>query len=167
MGWPPRESIERIDRILHIGPVSLVAYHQQWVALSPLIQFLPRERETGYGTTDWVGSPFSQDQWLCPSLLTTLRNVTICRPHAIHMINGHTQTKHGMCVACWLDCPLHSVHWFESLWLSDMTNPYLWQSSRRDLNELNEKMFSNDLWLYFTLLLVFLLFFVLVQKYLV
>jgi hypothetical protein len=48
----------------------------------------------------FVESPFSREQWLCPSLLTTSRKVVIRRPHEIRMVEGHTQTERGKRVTC-------------------------------------------------------------------
>jgi hypothetical protein len=39
--------------------------------------------------------PFSQEQWLCPSLLMTVQKVTICGPREIRMIWDHTRTERG------------------------------------------------------------------------
>jgi hypothetical protein len=45
MGWPPRASIERTDRMLvFMGPVSLVICRQLRVALPPLLQWLAQEK---------------------------------------------------------------------------------------------------------------------------
>jgi hypothetical protein len=45
MGWPPRASIERIDRILlFMGPVSLLADVNRCLTLPTLLQWLAQER---------------------------------------------------------------------------------------------------------------------------
>jgi hypothetical protein len=54
------------------------------------------------------------------------------------MVWDHMRTECGMCVACWLGFPLQDVYRFESSRLSDMSTACLWQSSRRQLNKLNE-----------------------------
>jgi hypothetical protein len=67
MGWPPRESIERTDRMLvFMGPVSLVATVNRCLTLPPLLQWLARERNwvrtrgsVSRRAVDYVGSPFS------------------------------------------------------------------------------------------------------------
>jgi hypothetical protein len=130
MGCPLRASIERTDCMLvFMGPVSLIVCHQQRVALPPLLQWLARERNwiwthelVSRRAVDCVRSPFSQEQWLCPSLLMTMRKVAICGLHEICMVLDHTRTERGKRVACWLDFPLQGVHRFESLRLSDMSN---------------------------------------------
>jgi hypothetical protein len=48
--------------------------------------------------------------------------VAIHGQHELHMVEGHTQTEHGKCVACWSGFPLQGVHRFESSRLSDMSN---------------------------------------------
>jgi hypothetical protein len=98
MGWPPRASIEHTDRMLvFMGPVSLVLYHLKRVALPPLLHWLARERiwvwihgSVRHRVVGCVGSPFSQEQWLCPSLLMTVRKVAICGQREIRMVLGHT-----------------------------------------------------------------------------
>jgi hypothetical protein len=71
---------------------------------------------------DCVGSHFSQEQWLCPSLLVTLRKVAICGRREICMVEGHMWTERGKHVACWSGFLLHGVHRFKSPRLSDMSN---------------------------------------------
>jgi hypothetical protein len=68
-----------------MGPMSLVACHQQRVSLPPLHQWLSLERNwvrthelVSRCAVDCVGSPFSQEQWLCLSLLTTSQKVAMC-----------------------------------------------------------------------------------------
>jgi hypothetical protein len=51
-------------------------------------------------------------------------------------------TERGMRVACWSGFPLQGVHQFESPRLSDMSIACLWQSSRRQLNRLNELIYD-------------------------
>jgi hypothetical protein len=82
-----------------MGPISLVAYRQQRVALPPLLQWLAQERNwvrthgsVSQRDVDSVECPFSQEQWLCPSLLTTSRKVAICGPYEIRMVEDHMQT---------------------------------------------------------------------------
>jgi hypothetical protein len=66
--------------------------------------------------------PFSQEQWLCTSLLTMTRKVAICGPHEIRMVLDHTWTGRGKHVACWSGFPLQGVHRFKSSRLLDMSN---------------------------------------------
>jgi hypothetical protein len=56
----------------------------------------------------WIGSRalFSQEQWLCPSLLTASRKVAICGPREIRMVDGHTRIECGKHVACCSGFPL-------------------------------------------------------------
>jgi hypothetical protein len=95
------------------GSVSLVVCRQQMVALPPLLQWLARERNwvrtrgsVSRQAGDWVKSPFSQEQWLCPSLLTTSQKVAIRGLHEIRMIEDHTWTERGKHVVCWSGFPL-------------------------------------------------------------
>jgi hypothetical protein len=75
-------------------------------------------RETGYGLMDrpsvvlWIGSGalFSQEQWPCSTLMTTMQKVAIRRLRGIRKVGDHTRTKRGKCVACWSDFPLQGVH---------------------------------------------------------
>jgi hypothetical protein len=104
-----------------MGPVRLVAWRQQRVALPSLVQWLPQERNwvwtrgsASHHAMDCVWSPFSQEQWLCPSLLMTSRKVARRWPREIRMVWDHTQIEHGMRVACWSGFPLQGVHRFES-----------------------------------------------------
>jgi hypothetical protein len=53
-----------------------------------------------------VGSTFSQEQCIRPTLLATSRKVAICGPCEICMVKGHTWTEHGKHVACWSYFPL-------------------------------------------------------------
>jgi hypothetical protein len=91
-----------------MDPVSLVIYRQQRVALPPLLQWLARERNwvqihgsVSRRAVDYVGSPFSQEQWLCPSLLTMAQKVDICGLREIRMVLDHTRTEHEKRVTCW------------------------------------------------------------------
>jgi hypothetical protein len=118
--------------------VSLVASCQQKLVFSSLPYWLLWERSwvrthgsDGYRAMDCVGSSSSRGQWICTNLLMNSWKVAIHIPHEIRMVDGHTQTKRGKRVACWLGFPLQGVHRFESLWLSDMSISCLWQSSRR------------------------------------
>jgi hypothetical protein len=42
------------------------------------------------GLRGGVGGTFSREQWICPTLLTTSRKVTIHGPREIRMVEGHT-----------------------------------------------------------------------------
>jgi hypothetical protein len=55
-------------------------------------------------------------------MLMTSQKVAIRGPHEICMVDGHTQTEHGKCVACWSGFLLQGVHRFGSPRLSDMSN---------------------------------------------
>jgi hypothetical protein len=113
MGWPPRASIERIDRMLvFMGPVSLVVGCQQKLGFPPLLQWLVRERSSVWTRGSLsraggcVGSPSSWEQWICSNLLMTVRKIAIRGPHEIRMVLNHMWTEHGKCVTCWLGFPL-------------------------------------------------------------
>jgi hypothetical protein len=104
-----------------MGPVSLVACHQQRVALPLLLQCLSWERNwvwthrsVSRRAVDYVGSPFSREQWLCPSMLMTSWKVAMCWPHEIRIVWKHTRTEHGMRVACWSGFPCRCT----SLWIA-------------------------------------------------
>jgi hypothetical protein len=58
------------------------------------------------GLRGGVGGTFSREQWICPTLLTTSRKVTIHGPREIRMVEGHTQIEHRKYVACWSGFPL-------------------------------------------------------------
>jgi hypothetical protein len=112
-----------------MGPVSLVAIVNRCLTLPPLLHWLAREKKymqtrgsVSRCDVNCVGSPFSQEQWPCLTLLTTLRRVAICGPCEIHMVLDHTRTEREKHVACWSGFPLQGVHQFESLRLSDMSN---------------------------------------------
>jgi hypothetical protein len=47
-----------------------------------------------------VGSTFSQEQCIRPTLLTTSQKAAIRGPCEIRMVKGHTRTKRGKCVVC-------------------------------------------------------------------
>jgi hypothetical protein len=109
-----------------MGPVSLVAGCQQKLVFSSLPQWLLWERSLvwTYGLVShrdvgWVGRPSSQGHGNYSNLLMTMWKVYMCWSCEIRMVWDHTRTDGGMSVACWLGFPLH---WFESPWLSDMSN---------------------------------------------
>jgi hypothetical protein len=113
MGWPPRASIERIDHMLvFMGPVSTVVGCQQKLGFFPLLQWLVRERSwvrtrgSLSRAEGYIGSPSSQEQWICSNLLTTMRNIAICGLREIHMVLDHMWTERGKHVVCWLGFPL-------------------------------------------------------------
>jgi hypothetical protein len=88
---------------------------------TPTTSMLARERNcvrthesVSHRAVDCVGSPFSWEQWLCPSLLTTLRKIAIRGPREIRMVEGHMRTERGKHVACWSSFYLQGVHRFES-----------------------------------------------------
>jgi hypothetical protein len=124
-------------------PVSLVAGYQQKLEFSPLLYWLLWERSwvwthgsASRHVVDWVGSPSSRGKWICSNLLMTTWKVVIRRPCEIHIVEGHTRTKRGKCVACWSGFPLQGVHRFESPRLSDMSNSL--SCSSHDIDNLIE-----------------------------
>jgi hypothetical protein len=128
-----------------MGPVSLVAYPWQKFSLSLLLHWLAWDRNwvrtrgsVGRHAEDCAGSSFSREQWDLSKSVSDSQRVSMRWPCEICMVWDHTRTERGMCVACWLGFPLHGVQLFESPWLSDISTACLWQSSRRQLNELNE-----------------------------
>jgi hypothetical protein len=88
-------------------------------------------------------------------------------PRAWTVRKKHTQGVHGLAWEAYMLCvsgfPLYGVHQFESPRLSDMSNRLFVAISTSLINGL---MFINELWLYFTLILVLLPLFGLVQDYL-
>jgi hypothetical protein len=99
------------------------------VWLSPLLHWLARERNwirthrsIRRRAVNCVGRPFSQEQWLCPTLSAT--HEMLPRTGTAH--RKRTSSVHGLVweayVSCWSGFPLHGVHQFESSRLSDMSN---------------------------------------------
>jgi hypothetical protein len=124
------------SHVSDMGPVSLIACHQQRVALLPLLQWLARERNwvrtrgsVSHRVVDYVGSSFSREQWLCPPLLLTSWKVAMHWLCEIRMIWDHTRTKRGMCVACWSVFPcrvyIDSNQHNSRIWVTACS----WQSS--------------------------------------
>jgi hypothetical protein len=71
---------------------------------------------------DCVGSPSSQEQWACPTLLMTherLPRTGTARRKRTPGVRGLTWEAY---VTCWLGFSLQGVHRFESPRLSDMSN---------------------------------------------
>jgi hypothetical protein len=99
-------------------PISLLSTEG---GFTPLLQWLSLEwvwtrRSFSHHAMDWVGSPFSQERWLYPLLLTTLRKVMMRWPHEIRMVEGHTLIEHvllekGLCWDGWdLNCLASQVN---------------------------------------------------------
>jgi hypothetical protein len=69
-----------------------------------------------------VGSTFSREQCICPTLLMTHERL----PRTGTARRKRTLGVRGLAweayVSCWLDFPLQGVHRFELLQLSDMSN---------------------------------------------
>jgi hypothetical protein len=73
------------------------------------------------GMDPWIGLPacyglcrepfFSGAVALLNSVDDYVKEVAICGPRKIRMVEGHTWTEH---VLCWPDFPLQGVHRFES-----------------------------------------------------
>jgi hypothetical protein len=91
------------------------------VALPPLLHWLAWKRNwirihrsVNRLGVDWVGSPFSQVHWLCPSLLMASRKVAIRGLREIRMVEDRTRTERGKHVACWWGFLLQGVYQFES-----------------------------------------------------
>jgi hypothetical protein len=143
MGWPPWASIECTDRILIYGsskPSSLSST-EIWLKLTSLLVGLGEK----LGTDLWIGQPaccrlcrepFSREQWDPSKSVYGSGKVTIRGILEIRMVDGHTWTERGKCVACWMSFPLQGVHRFGSPWLSDMSTACLWQSSHSKLMNL-------------------------------
>jgi hypothetical protein len=78
MSWPPRASIECTDHMLVYEPNKPSSLTSIEGGFTPLLQWLAQERKwvrsrglVSRRAVDCVGSSFSREQWLCPSLLTT------------------------------------------------------------------------------------------------
>jgi hypothetical protein len=73
-------------------------------------------------TVDSIGSPDSQEQWDCSTLLMTHERL----PHMGTARRKCTPGIRGLAwelyMACWSSFPLQGVHRFESPRLSDMSN---------------------------------------------
>jgi hypothetical protein len=99
------------------------------VWLSPLFYWLARERNwvwtrgsVSRRAMDCVGSPFSRERWLCPTLLMTHERLS-------HTGTAHRKRTSGIrglaweaYMSCWSGFPLQGVHRFKSVRLSDMSN---------------------------------------------
>jgi hypothetical protein len=74
------------------------------------------------GLRGGVGSTFSREQCIHPTLLTTHERL----PHTGTAYRKRTSGVHGLAweayVLCWLGFPLQGVHQFESPRLSDISN---------------------------------------------
>jgi hypothetical protein len=106
---------------MFMGPVSLVVGHQQELGLRILLHWWARERNwvrtrgsVSRRGVDYVGSPFSQEQWDPSKSFSVSQKVAVCKPHEIRMVMDHTRTEHGKCAACWSGFPLECVHRFQS-----------------------------------------------------
>jgi hypothetical protein len=94
----------------HVGdmsPVSQVVCRQERVTLPPLLRCLSWERNwvrthesINRRAVDYIGSPFSREQWFCPSLLMTSRKVAMRWSREIRMVWDHTRTERRMSVVC-------------------------------------------------------------------
>jgi hypothetical protein len=112
-----------------MGQVTLVACRQPRVALHPLRQWLAWERNwvrtcrsVSRCAVDYVGSPFTREQWLCPLLLMTREWLSSTGTTHKKCMSG----VHGLAwkagVSYWSGFPLEGVHRFESPRLSNMSN---------------------------------------------
>jgi hypothetical protein len=118
-----------------IDPVSLVTYHQQMLGSNALLQWLCWERNLGgfrgplSRAERWSREHFFLKAAHLSNPVDDSRNVAIHGPHEIHTVEGHTQTKRGMCVACWLGFPcrvyIDSIHRDSWIWVTACS----WQSS--------------------------------------
>jgi hypothetical protein len=97
--------------------------------ISPLLHWLAPERNwiwthksISWRAVNCVGSLFSQEQWLYSPLSVTREKLpctgTARRKHTPNV----RRLAWEMYVSCWSDFLLQGVHWFESLWLSNMSN---------------------------------------------
>jgi hypothetical protein len=111
-----------------MGLVSLVVCHQQVLGLSALLQWLCWERNLGRavdhlaGLRGGIGCTFSQEQCICPTLLTSherLPRMGTVRRKRTSGIRGLAWEAY---VSCWSGFPLQGVHRFESPRLSYMSN---------------------------------------------
>jgi hypothetical protein len=132
---PPRVSIEHTDRMLVYGycKPSIQSSIEAWLFPTASLAVVGEK----LGTNPWIGQPscyglcrepFFLGLWICSNLLTATRNVAICGPHEIRMVESHMWTKREKRVTCWSGFLLQGVHWFESPRLSDMSTACLWQS---------------------------------------
>jgi hypothetical protein len=103
--------------LVFMGPVSLVVGCQQKLDFFSLLHWLLWERRlvqtrgsVSWHDVDCVESPSSRGQWICSKLLMTVQKFAICVPREIRIVEGHTRTERGKCVAYWSSFPLQGVH---------------------------------------------------------
>jgi hypothetical protein len=111
-----------------MGSVNLVTYYRQMLDFHYCFNDCVG-RETGwrtYGSLSrvggCVGSPFIRSSRVHPILMMACERLPrTCTAHRKHMwgIRGLTWEAYVSCVSGF---PLQGVHWFESPWLSDMSN---------------------------------------------
>jgi hypothetical protein len=103
-----------------MGPVSLVAYHQQKLDLSILLHWLAWKR-------NWVRTHGSVSRRAMDYVRSP--NLSMTRERLPRTGTAHRKHTPGVCglaweayVSCWLDFLQHGVHRFESPQLSNMSN---------------------------------------------
>jgi hypothetical protein len=79
-------------------------------------------RSVSQRAVDYVGSPFSREQWDPSKFVGDLWKIVIHLLCEIRMVWDHTQTERGMRVSCWSGFFLQVVHRFESPQLSNISN---------------------------------------------
>jgi hypothetical protein len=111
-----------------MGPVSLVACYRHMFGFHYYFNGCV-ERETGWrtcGSLSWAGfvsgALFLGSSWVCPTLLMACERLprmgTVRRKHMSDVCGLAWEVY----VSCWWGFPLQGVQWFESPWLSDMSN---------------------------------------------
>jgi hypothetical protein len=83
-------------------PVNLVVGHRQELGLCPLLHWLAQERSwvqtrgsVGRRAVDYVGSPFSREQWDLSKSVSASRKVATYGDHPQEAYAGHTWTGVG------------------------------------------------------------------------
>jgi hypothetical protein len=116
-----------------MGLVNLVAYHQQVLGLSTLLQWLCWERNWGRSrgplgrAKRWSQEHFFSRAVHLSNSVDDSQNVAMCGSREIYMVEGHTRTEHRKCVAYWSGFPyrvyIDSNHRDSRKWVTTCLRP--------------------------------------------
>jgi hypothetical protein len=90
------------------------------VGLGEKLRWVPRTTQPGWEVES--GELFLGSSCIRPTLLMTYKRLPRMRTACRKRTPGIGQLECEDYVLCWLGFPLHDVHWFESSWLSNMSN---------------------------------------------
>jgi hypothetical protein len=100
-----------------MGPVNLVVGHRQELGLRPLLHWLVRERSwvrthgsVSRRAVDYVGSPFSREQWDLSKSIGASRKVASYGDRPLEAYAGRTWTDVGSVRVMLVGFPLQGVH---------------------------------------------------------